>query len=156
MSKTMIYRLIVFATVNFGALALGSFFTGNGVSSDWYSALDKAPWTPPGWAFGFAWTTIMICYSIYMASLWSIAKNKNLVLSLFIIQWILNVGWNPAFFYYHNVLAALFIIVGLAFIVGFFLFHYWSELRLSSVLIIPYFVWLLIAISLNAYIQLKN
>jgi len=55
----MIYRLITFLLLNFGALAVGGFFTGKGVPSYWYSDLIKAPWTPPGWVFGFAWTTIM-------------------------------------------------------------------------------------------------
>ena len=45
----MIYRLIAFLLLNFGALAIGGFFTGKGVTSDWYADLLKAPWTPPGW-----------------------------------------------------------------------------------------------------------
>ncbi|MDH3796458.1 MAG: tryptophan-rich sensory protein, partial [Flavobacteriaceae bacterium] len=65
----MVLRLIVFLVLNFGALALGSLFTNMGISSDWYSELSKAPWTPPGWVFGAAWTTIMLCFSVYMAIL---------------------------------------------------------------------------------------
>ena len=41
----------------------------NGPQTDWYSNLNKAPWTPPGWVFGFAWTTIMLCFSIYLIAL---------------------------------------------------------------------------------------
>ena len=44
----MVYRLILFLIINFGALAVGGFFTGKGASSDWYSSLAKAPWAPPG------------------------------------------------------------------------------------------------------------
>ena len=55
--------------LNFGALAIGSYFTASGASSDWYQNLNKAPWTPAGWVFGAAWTSIMICYSVYMAYL---------------------------------------------------------------------------------------
>lgn len=82
----MIARLIIFLTINFGALAIGDIFTSKGVPSDWYVDLVKAPWTPPGWVFGFAWTTIMICFSIYMAYLWPVAQNKNILFTLFIIQ----------------------------------------------------------------------
>ncbi len=152
----MIYRLILFLLINFGALAIGGSFTGKGVPSEWYESLVKAPWTPPGWVFGFAWTTIMICFSIYMAYLWPIIGNKNLLIALFAIQWILNVSWNPAFFYYHNILAGLFLIIGLTVLVGLFLFLYWPELKLKSMLILPYLVWLMIATSLNGYILLKN
>ncbi len=152
----MIYRLTIFLVINFGALAIGGFFTGKGVPSDWYDGLIKAPWTPPGWVFGFAWTTIMILLSIYMAYLWPLIENKNLLISLFLVQWILNVAWNPTFFYYHNVLTGLFLIVGLTIIIGIFLFLYWPELKLKSILILPYFIWLIIATSLNGYILLKN
>src|SRR5210317_797558 len=145
----MITRVIVFLVLNFGALALGSYFTGKGVPSEWYLSLNKAPWTPPGWVFGAAWTTIMICFSFYMAYLWPQVDNKVFLVGLYLVQIILNIAWNPAFFYYHNVLAGLFIIIGLTAIVGYFLFYFWPSLKLKSVLILPYFIWLLIATSLN-------
>ncbi len=152
----MIVRLIIFLALNFGALALGSFFTSKGVPSEWYAYLNKAPWTPPGWVFGAAWTFIMICFGIYMAYLWPKIDNKNLLLGLFIIQLVLNIGWNPVFFYYHNAFISLLIISVLTILIGYFLFVYFPTLKLKSILIAPYFIWLLIATSLNAYILLKN
>lgn len=152
----MIVRLIIFLVLNFGALALGSYFTGKGVPSEWYAELNKAPWTPPGWAFGAAWTTIMICFSIYMAYLWPLEDNKSFLIGIFVVQWLLNISWNPVFFYYHNILGGLLIIAALTILVEYFLFHYWSDLKWKSVLILPYCIWLLIATSLNAYIVLKN
>lgn len=152
----MIYRLIIFLALNFAALAIGGLFTSKGVPSDWYIDMAKAPWTPPGWVFGSAWTFIMICFSVYMAYLWPNVENKNLLMGLFILQWILNAGWNPTFFYYHNILGGLFIISGLTLLIGFLLVFYWPQLKLKSALLLPYFIWLLIATSLNAYIYLKN
>jgi len=152
----MAYRLILFLLINFGALAIGGLFTGKGVPSEWYQNLDKAPWTPPGWVFGFAWTAIMICFTVYMAYLWPAIENKKWVLLLFTTQWILNVMWNPVFFHYHNAFAGLFIITGLTLLMGFFLFWFWPEMKLKSILILPYFIWLIIATSLNGYILFKN
>lgn len=152
----MVYRIIAFLVLNFAALALGSLFTKAGVSSDWYAGLAKAPWTPPGWVFGFAWTTIMICFSFYMASLWKETDNRKNLIILFVIQWILNVSWNPIFFYYHLVLPALVGIVLLTMVVGFMAFYYRSLQKLRSIFILPYFVWLLIATSLNGYIFFQN
>jgi translocator protein len=152
----MIYRIIAFLVFNFAALAIGGLFTNAGVSSDWYANLAKAPWTPPGWVFGAAWTSIMICFSIYLAYLWPKVENKNVLIGLYVLQLILNIGWNPSFFYYHQVFVGLFIITGLTILVGFFMINYWSELTYKSVLILPYFVWLLIATSLNGYVLLKN
>lgn len=94
----MIFKLIIFLALNFGALALGGLFTSQGVSSDWYLNLSKAPWTPPGWVFGFAWTSIMLCFSFYMAEAWTLIENKKFLITVYTLQWILNVGWNPAFF----------------------------------------------------------
>ena len=68
-------RFLLFIILNFTALALGSLFTNKGVSSQWYLELNKAPWTPEGWVFGFAWTTIMISFAIYMAFL--VGKDKE-------------------------------------------------------------------------------
>jgi len=98
----------------------------------------------------------MICFTVYMASLWQNITNKKLLIGLFMVQWILNVSWNPVFFYYHNALAGLFIISGLTILIGFILFYYWHAMKLKSTLLLPYFIWLLIATSLNAYILLNN
>lgn len=152
----MILRTILFLVINFGALGIGSYFTGSGVSSEWYQTLNKAPWTPPGWFFGFAWTTIMICFSIYLAFLWPLVDNTQKLILLFSIQWVLNVGWNPAFFYFRNVELGLGIISVLTVLVGFILYQYYSELKWKSLLLAPYFIWLAIATSLNAYVLLKN
>ncbi|GAB4376657.1 MAG: tryptophan-rich sensory protein [Salibacteraceae bacterium] len=154
--KTMIYRLVIFLVINFGALALGGFFTGRGVSSEWYLGLSKAPWTPPGWVFGFSWTTIMICFSFYMAGLWPQVANGKVLAILFSTQWILNVGWNPVFFYFHHVGLGLAIISLLSILVAAIFVLYWPEMRYKSMLLLPYIIWLLIATSLNGYIVFKN
>ena len=152
----MIRKLIIFLALNFCALMLGGLFTNIGVPSEWYSNLSKAPWTPPGWVFGAAWTAIMVCFSVYMAELWAVSKDKKFLIILYSSQWILNVIWNPTFFYYHKVLIALVIISALTVCIGLFLFFYSQTLKLKSILIAPYFIWLLIATSLNLYIYLGN
>lgn len=152
----MILRIILFLIINFAGLGLGGLFTGDGVSSDWYTQLNKAPWTPPGWVFGAAWTTIMICFAIYMSLLWEKVVDKKQLIILFVIQWVLNFAWNPLFFYYKEVLIALITISGLTLLVGYFLYKYWSTIKTQSLLIAPYLIWLLIATSLNAYILINN
>lgn len=152
----MITRVIIFLVLNFAALGIGGLFTGDGVSSLWYTELSKAPWTPPGWVFGTAWTLIMVCLAFYMAYAWDQIPNKKLLLGLYILQWVLNVAWNPIFFYYQAVAPGLVVISALTILVGFMLFYYWPQLKAKSLLIAPYLIWLLIATSLNAYILLNN
>ncbi len=152
----MVLRIILFLIINFGALGIGGLFTTNGVSSDWYTSLNKAPWTPPGWVFGAAWTAIMVCFSVYLAMLWPKEENKSILVGLIVLQFILNVGWNPLFFHFNYVLLSLVTIGALTVLVGFFLFYYWPKLEIKSMLILPYFIWLIIATSLNAYILANN
>ena len=147
--------LLVFLVINFGALAIGGLLMGEGPSSDYYQNLNKAPWTPPGWVFGAAWTTIMICFSFYMAYLLK-ADFSTTVITLFLLQFVLNIVWNPIFFHYHLELPGLIVIAALTILVGYFLFHFKSSLGIKSLLILPYFIWLLIATSLNWYILVKN
>ena len=89
--------IILFIILNFGALAIGGLFMDNGPTSTWYLSLNKAPWTPPGWVFGFAWFTIMLCFSIYMSKLVTLVATK-FVWILFTIQFVLNISWNYFFF----------------------------------------------------------
>lgn len=149
-------RFLIFLVINFGALAIGSLFTNTGVASDWYAGLAKAPWTPPGWVFGAAWTTIMICFAIYLAILWPKTGNKRMLMGLYALQLILNIAWNPTFFEYKDPITALFVITALTLLIGYFLLRYWPKLKWVSALLFPYFIWLLIATSLNAYIWLNN
>jgi len=149
-------KIIGFLFLNFGALALGGLFAGSGAGSNWYAELNKAPWTPPGWVFGFAWTTIMLCFSVYMATLYTKTKSVKTIIILYVIQWMLNVAWNPVFFYFHKANIGLILIVCLTILVAYFLFNFRGDLKAYSILILPYFIWLCIATSLNAYISLMN
>lgn len=152
----MAIRLIIFLILNFLALGLGSYFTGDGVLSEWYANLNKAPWTPPGWVFGAAWTTIMICFAIYMARAYDRVVDKQRLLIYFGIQWFLNVSWNPMFFAYHQVAIALINIVALTILLFGIFFRYRNIMGQWSYLLLPYMIWLCIATSLNLYILVMN
>ncbi|WP_353845300.1 tryptophan-rich sensory protein [Candidatus Brachybacter algidus] len=50
----------------------------------------------------------------------------------------------------------LILITSLTILIGVFLFGYYKELKAKVFFVLPYFIWLLIATSLNAYILLYN
>ena len=154
--KTIHQRILFFLLLNFLALFLGGLATTDGVASDWYSNLLKAPWTPPGWVFGFAWTLIMVCFAFYMAIALDRVKQVKPILALYVLQWFLNVLWNPMFFHYQMVSSGLIVILSLALLISFILFRYLKIMKVSALLLAPYFVWLLIASSLNLYIYMYN
>lgn len=147
--------IIIFLIINFGALGVGSWLMNNGPQTEWYINLKKAPWTPPGWVFGAAWTFIMICFSIYMAQLYKNEKT-NMIIALFAFQIMLNISWNYVFFNQHYVGLALVIITVLTLLMICFLIGFYTDVQLYSLLLIPYVLWLIIATSLNYYIYANN
>ncbi|MBT8323675.1 MAG: tryptophan-rich sensory protein [Winogradskyella sp.] len=153
--KRLGYTLL-FLVINFGGLALGSWLMDGGSTSAWYLDLNKAPWTPPGWVFGVAWSLIMICFSIYLSFLFTL-RNSTYVYLLFILQFILNVGWNYVFFNQQLVGFGLATIVLLTLLIAYLFISFGDEeLSKARYLLVPYILWLCIATSLNAYILLNN
>ena len=151
-----IKRLILFLIINFGALALGNWLMDNGPQSEWYNNLNQAPWTPPGWVFGVAWTIIMICFSIYLAKLFQ-EQNSSFLRILFAVQVFLNVIWNYVFFNQHLMGGGLVNIILLTLLIFYFFFKFrMDDMKQYKYLLLPYMIWLLIATSLNAYIFLYN
>lgn len=152
-------RLILFLLINFGALALGAFLMGGSpAENEWYQSLNQAPWTPPGWVFGAAWTTIMVCFSVF---LWraSAPDQKGGTMSLinvFLLQLVLNIGWNPVFFAWHRTGLALVIIAALTILLFFWMMYGFKKFKGFGWLLVPYFLWLVIATSLNGYIVFNN
>ena len=155
-SAKKILSFLIFLFLNFLALGIGGLFTGEGVPSEWYTNLSKAPWTPPGWVFGAAWTTIMILFAVFMSQGWNILEQKSFFIIVYAVQWVLNILWNPLFFHFHLTGIALIEISLLLLCVLYIARVYWPELRWRVLLLSPYIIWLCIATSLNAYAYINN
>jgi len=154
--KQKLPLLLILVVLNFSALFVGGLFTADGVISDWYTTLNKAPWTPPGWVFGAAWFTIMILFSFFMTNLYQESANKKMIAGLYALQWILNAGWNPVFFSMRQTEIALIIITALLFLILAFHFIARKQNIAQHFMLSVYSIWLMIATSLNAYIVLNN
>lgn len=151
----LIPRILLFLLINFSILYVGILLMGENSTSDWYKNLEKAPWSPQGWVFGFAWTFLMSFFAIYLAKLSLITKSSKLI-ALVLLQYFLNVIWNYIFFNQHDVILGLIDITLLTFVVTYIFFKNISIMKTYSLLILPYFIWLLIATSLNLYIAIYN
>ena len=147
--------IILFLILNFSALGIGSWLMNGGSQGIWYQNLNKAPWTPPGWVFGVAWSVIMICFSIYLAKLLPLIT-KTSFWTLFSVQFILNVSWNYVFFNKQLSVIGLIIIALHTCLILFYLFNFNSKLKLSSLFIAPYAFWMCLTTSLNFYIVFNN
>jgi tryptophan-rich sensory protein len=149
-----ILTIIGFTLLNFTGLALGSLWTDSGVNSDWYTNIIKAPWTPPGFVFGLAWTTIMIFFSVFMANLYERRDSKYT--QLLFISWILNISWNPLFFTLNWVWLSSVVILLLTILLGYLIHQSRKEYKWMWLLLVPYFLWLNIATSLNLFVAIMN
>ncbi|MDN3493370.1 TspO/MBR family protein [Winogradskyella bathintestinalis] len=151
-----IHLFILFLIINFSGLALGSWLMGDVVTGEWYSNLNKAPWTPPGWVFGATWTLIMFCFSIYLTYLFSIRKSKFVML-IYSFSVLLNVSWNYVFFNQHLTVWGLVNITLLTLVIIYLFITFRSDyIQNLKYLLLPYIIWLCIATSLNAYIVFNN
>lgn len=154
--KPTLKPIFAFLFFNFLALAIGSYFTGPGVISSDYVEAQKAPWTPPGWFFGFAWTALMIAYAWACVVTWSRTQNRRRFLQLYGAQWLLNVLWNPLFFFWGLAgwawveITVLFIVLAVQYLA------FRREAGVAAWGWIPYLIWLLVANSLNGAFVLLN
>ncbi len=156
MKKIINYSLVLlfFLLVNFSGLALGSLWTDPGVNSEWYQNIIKAPWTPPGFVFGLSWTLIMICFSIFMTNLCE--RNDGSYNPIILFSWFLNIIWNPLFFYLHWTWISAGVIILLTLVIGFLIHENRKQYKYLWLLLLPYFIWLNIATSLNLFTALVN
>ena len=148
-------RLLLFIVINFSALAIGTWLMNDGPRTAWYINLNQAPWSPPGWVFGVAWSSIMLLFSVYMAFLLQVYTSKKVML-LFSTQFVLNVFWNYLFFNQHIIFLGLLNIIFLTVLMFYFLVTFKRTLKNKSFYVLPYCLWLVLATSLNLYIALFN
>jgi tryptophan-rich sensory protein len=154
--KERISSLLTFTILNFLALALGVYLMNGGPVSEWYINLNQAPWTPPNPVFGIAWSFIMLCFGFYLSKVYQEKSTRSLLVKLYSLQWVLNVSWNYIFFNQHQVLLGLINLLVLFTVVFIVWIRFKDTAQRFSWLIVPYLLWMLLAISLNGYIYFNN
>ena len=118
----------------------------------WYNKLKKAPWTPPDYWFGIIWP---ILYTLMFISLYMVYNNRK-ALTLFVIQFVLNIIWTTIFFRLKMIKLALFDLILLLFVVVMTIRVFYSINKFAAILLLPYLLWLFVAFSLNLYIVIHN
>lgn len=123
----------------------------------WYQTLHISPLTPPSYIFSIVWT---ILYGIIGYCGWQIWSSSlpylSTIKNLYIIQLILNFSWSILFFKYHLINISLISIVSIVIIVAILIYLCCQNLKLVSLLMTPYALWLLFATYLNFYISQHN
>lgn len=142
----------------FAVAALGGAASTSGLR-EWYDDLDKAPWNPPGWVFGPAWTVL---YALMAIAAWLVARTGleqrtvQVALVLYGVQLALNLAWSLLFFGARAPGWALVDIVALVVLVTVTTVAFWRIDTTAGWLLVPYLAWIVFAATLNVWIVLRN
>ncbi|MBR1753966.1 tryptophan-rich sensory protein [bacterium] len=120
-------------------------------NSDWYNSLIKPVFAPPNWLFAPVWTAlyILIAVSLIIFLFKKTDKSKNRGYLYFALQLILNLLWTPVFFGLQNIPLALIVLLFLNIFIFLTIKQFYSISKISSLLLIPYFLWTIFAMCLN-------
>jgi tryptophan-rich sensory protein len=135
-----------------------------GSVNGWYAHAHSTLWSPPNIVFGPVW---LVLYSIMAIAAWQVwrspaSADRHTALGLYAGQLALNAGWTPLFFIGFDVigpialwLAVVWIVV-LNFVVLTTVVVMWRVSKSASVLMMPYWAWLLFATALSASLAVMN
>ncbi len=146
--------LVAFLALAFGVLLLG----GGAVSlsfAEWYPALRKPAWTPPGWVFGPVWTLLYPMVAVAGWRAWREGRGRKRLL-LYLLQMALNAAWPWLFFAARRPALALVDAVALFAAVLAPAVAFWRVHRGAALLLVPYLGWVGFAVALNYAIWRLN
>lgn len=150
--------LIGTVLLSLSAGAIGSIATASNVSG-WYQTINKPWFTPPGWLFGPAWTTLYILMGV---SLFLVLKegwerrDVRIATGIFCIQLFFNGLWSFLFFGIPSPLLGLVCILILWCLILWMIITFSRISKIAAYLNIPYIAWVSFATVLNASIYLLN
>jgi len=134
-----------------------SYFASTGRA--WYQTINLPAWTPPGSIMVLAWTIIFVLISLSLLIVWnkySSEKNFRVIITLFILNGMLIVGWNVLFFSHHLMdlafLHAIFLIINLVLLIVLI----WRFSVAAAYLLIPYFAYLIFSTVLTFNVWMMN
>ena len=132
--------------------------SNSGYGNEWFDALLKPSFMPPGWAFGVVWPILYLLMGLALAMILAEppSPRRKLALILFFIQLVLNFAWSPVFFAAHNISLAKIVIFLMAALAAAAAGQFLRLRKPAGVLMVPYLAWLIFAATLNSAIERLN
>jgi len=155
MFKNKFLSFLIFGFVTFSASFIGSIATITS-KEPWYSSLNKSGLNPPDWVFAPVWTTLYLFMTIAIWSAWHKNYKDLNIIYIYLMHLFFNTTWSIVFFVFHNIFAAL---INLIIIIGFIIIlmiKYKKISNLSFILMIPYLLWCIYALTLNISLYILN
>lgn len=151
-----IIPVLVAVIICFSVGVMASYFQVDAIQT-WYPFLNKPLLTPLNFIFPIVWSILYFCMGISIGLIWNTKHRKRKILRwLFSFQLLLNFTWSIYFFYFQNPFLGFIDILLLDIFVIYYMMKSYSIKKMSSLLFIPYILWLLLATYLNGYIMLYN
>ena len=155
MLKNKFLSFILFFIITFSASFIGGLVTIS-FKDPWYSQLVKSNFNPPDWIFAPVWTTLYLMMTLAIWFFWH-SKNRNLsTVYLYFIHILFNTTWSIVFFGLHQILLALFVLIGLILMIIFLMLRFKRVNIVSYYLMIPYLLWCCFALFLNFNLLILN
>ena len=154
--KSTGYWLISVGSVSTTAV-LGWLFTSKSIIN-WYPTIFKPIFTPPNWLFGPAWTILygMMIFALNIVLNSSPTKQRQKVINLFYLQLFFNALWSLVFFRFHLIGTGL-IIMAILWILIYLNMTNTNKFSITAGwLLIPYLLWVSLALVLNYSIWILN
>lgn len=174
-------KLIISLILSLSAGSIGSFFTMSSVNT-WYVKLAKPVLNPPNWVFGPVWTLLYILIGVSLFLVWKnnwfisnhiLEKKKDFwnrwserlwigdltkvnILSIFFIQFVLNIFWSFAFFGLQSPLLAFYVILALLVSIIYMIINFYRVSKVAAYILLPYLLWVGFAAYLNFSIFILN
>jgi translocator protein len=135
---------------------IGALFTVRSIPT-WYVYLNKPSFSPPNWLFGPVWLILYLMMGVAVYLNW-IKKNKQAKFNvrLFFVHLFFNLIWTPIFFGAKNLSLVLIIIFVIWILITAMIYNFWKVNKASSLLLIPYLLWVSFATLLNYFIWKLN
>jgi len=127
-------------------------------SATWYQTLNKSSLTPPAIVFPIVWS---ILYAMIAISGWYLWQHRQqpqakTALGFYSAQMVLNWAWSPLFFNFHLIAVSFYCIILIAFLTLITILRTKNNFKFSSIMLIPYFIWLIFAGYLNGVLWMLN
>ncbi len=97
------------------------------------------------WVFPIVWSILYILMGI---SSYIVRNNKELM-SIYKVNWVINLLWPIIFFTLNFKVFGFFWILLLILVVGYMMYKFYNKNKISAYLLIPYLLWLIFASILN-------
>jgi len=134
---------------------VGSLFTIQSIPT-WYAGINKPGFNPPAWVFAPVWTFLFLLMGISLYLVWSKEQVVEKPLKVFGVQLTLNVLWSFLFFGLESPLYAFMEILLLWAAIVVTILEFSKVSKASSLLLVPYLLWVSFAAMLNLSIYLLN